>query len=336
MKELNTKDILLALEIVFINHSINEIESNGSLILEAFKIKKSEDIEILIKREDYRIIYDCFIRIKKKVEAVDFRIDLKKAFLLLEENPNIEYSENAELNPNQIVFNLIRTIVKENDSAIANEFGKRNKIIKEIENGDWHDAFISYTNKGRQALNEDYQILIQRWLELDQPAFDLQKSKSNLLANTLKKYLTNKHKITSFFDRQETNSILGSNLHNVIDSNCKKSISFIQFIRNETFISNENDGFHWCKIENESFDKNHPLYEYNCKCDMKVIYIELESLNESVIKEHKEWSQDIIKKGTIQFFKTKTLNELEEEFSRIGGAINESKKQIIKKLKAQA
>lgn len=134
-------------------------------------------------------------------------------------------------------------------SASASETYKlREDIIK-----NWHDFFLSYTNRSAPPVNTDYKDLI--YYNFRTRLRKLYETR-NCAARVIQRYLQ-LNNIRGFFDVERIQC--GDDIGNSIKTHCHRTFSLIQFVQEEALSDPDPGKENWCWNEYKYFQKTSDL-----------------------------------------------------------------------------
>jgi hypothetical protein len=95
---------------------------------------------------------------------------------------------------------------------------------------DWVDYFLSYTNRGTPATNNDFKKAIEYVFGKKLPAYD----QENYVAKIIAKYVKGQG-VVGFFDEKDITA--GERIQDRVEKMCRSSFSLIQFVEYESLLT---------------------------------------------------------------------------------------------------
>jgi hypothetical protein len=236
-------DPLAELLRLYCRHSTQQIEAaDGTLLLNAFGVAQPESLMAIAGYpEAFALISECSCIVDKlaaKYPAPDEQV--RESLRTLRRM--VDDAEPAK--KVETTLALVECRLRKAWPAAQQAFYDQKKQILE-----WHDFFVSYTNRDAPAINQQFRDLIKSCLGSAPKGPQLQ---VNYLARVITRHLRRYQQLSGFFD--EDNLQVGENIQNAVDGYCTKAFALVQLIEPLTF--DREPPQNWCFHEYKCFSEN--------------------------------------------------------------------------------
>ena len=227
---------------LYSDHSTQEIETDGGLLLRHFQAPNPEAlIAIQGYKEAFSLVSACAALIDALVERErDPEQQVRASVRLLRRMiDDGESSKKIDVTRNLVEGRLFKGWPRAQQALYDSK-----KAILE-----WRDFFVSYTNRDAPATNNRYRLLIRSCLG-QIPTGD--QNQCNYLARVVTRHLRRYQGLSGFFD--EDNLRVGENIQNAVDHYCKRAFALVQVI--EPLALEKEPPRNWCFYEYSQFSLN--------------------------------------------------------------------------------